>query len=478
MRHGILTIFSLVILSALAACSQTSVSTNSPNTQDLIPVGSDFRDLYLTLGGEAELGPAISSPFTRDNTLCQYTTNVLMCFNRTAISEADRHYVAPIGKQMNIQALGPAVTGAPVIFEGFSEVYHSKFFGQRYVGLPLTGVRYNAEKRRLEQYFEKMGFYTLVDDPQKAVYLLAYGANICRENCALTIPDRSIIGWNKGIEVLRPASVARLGGYGLYGDPASAPFLAKDGNLEQVLDKVVVYVPADNSTTLKLRQAGRILYPIHNEPGPQRYSQKENMIFYVVKGDAGFHVPTAFDQFIATHGGTEISGMPLSDPFEVTVNEQHLARQCFENYCLDYSPNAAENQRVGMTSLGSAYLKSLNRDDLEVFKFNRKSVEFITGEQKPQISNQDTQVIQIMVRTRGKRQPISDIESFVILGLPGGKKVSYNLPPTNPDGLSEVTIQPLSEIANGVIIPYIVCLNVPSDENICANESFLIWNSR
>jgi hypothetical protein len=478
MRRSVWILFSLVILSALAACSHVSNSSNSPSPQGLIPVGSDFRDLYVTLGGEAELGPSISAPFTRNGALCQYTTNVLLCFNRSAISEADRHYVAPIGKQLNIQSLGPVVTGAPVIFEGFSEVYHSKFFGQRYVGLPLTSVRYNAEKRRLEQYFEKMGFYTLVDDPQKTVYLLAYGANICRENCDPVTPDRSIIGWNKGVEVLRPASLARLGGYGLFGEPASAPFLAKDGNLEQVLDKIVVYVPGDNSSTLKLRQAGRILYPIYNEPGPQRYSNKDNMIFYVVKGDAGFHVPTIFDQFIATHGSTEISGMPLSDPFEVTVDNQHLARQCFENYCLDYNPAAVESQRVSLASLGSAYLKSLNRDDLEVFKFSRKTVEFTAGEQYPQVSNEDNQTIQIMVRTRSKRLPISDIDSFVILGLPGGNKVSYNLPPTNLDGLSQVTIEPLSNIGNGVIIPYIVCLNVPSDEHICANESFLIWNSR
>jgi hypothetical protein len=61
--------------------------------------------------------------------------------------------------------------------------------------------------------------------------------------------------------------------------------------------------------------------------------------------------------------------------------------------------------------------------------------------------------------------------------MPDGKKITKNLPPTDKDGLAQVSIPPLSIKENGVIIPYIVCLNVPAQEQICKNESFLVWNT-
>ena len=59
-----------------------------------------------------------------------------------------------------------------------------------------------------------------------------------------------------------------------------------------------------------------------------------------------------------------------------------------------------------------------------------------------------------------------------------GRKYPTIFPPPTATGLAQVTIPPLTDVSNGVIIPYIVCLNVPGDEQICASESFLVWNTR
>ena len=134
--------------------------------------------------------------------------------------------------------------------------------------------------------------------PNIRVHLLAYGSYVCREECSTTpCPDTSIIGWNKGIEVINPASLARLGNYTLFGSPLTNPYIAADGSLEQVLEKVVVYVPKDNPTTLRLRPLALALNLPYSEPGPQRYGTKENMVFYVVKGSLGYHVPVVFRPF-------------------------------------------------------------------------------------------------------------------------------------------------------------------------------------
>lgn len=477
-KNRCLVLLTILLLLALSACGNASSTAVLPTPVGQFPVSSEFRDLYQNLGGEAELGPAISPPFTQKGIVCQYTTQVLLCFNPSTRSEADRLFLAPLGYQLKFPAYSPRQTGELKIFEGFSETYHKKFFGERYVGKPLTGVRYNKDQRRTEQYFENMGLYISSDDPQHKVHLLAYGSYVCRAECSQANPGSAIIGWDKGIEVLNPASVERLGGYAVLGDPLSTPYIGSDGNFEQVLEKAVIYIPAENPTTVRLRRLNVILNLPYNEPGPQRFGQKENVVFYVVKGDLGYHVPIMFDQFIASHGGMEISGQPVSDPVQVTVNGQNLGRQCYQNYCLDYNPAAAPEGRIQLTPLGKQYLSAQKRESSEVFQFSRGSVELTAAEQKPQISNKEPQVIQTLLRTRPSHQPIADIEAFVTLGMPDGTKMSYDLPPTNGDGMAEVTIPPLTKAPNGTIIPYIVCLNVPGNEQICSFDSFLIWNSQ
>lgn len=466
----------ILFLLTMSACSGGSYAAPSPTPVGQVPVSSEFRDLYQNLGGELDLGPAISIPFNQKGIVCQFTTQVLLCFNPAARSEADRLYLAPIGLRLNFPAFSPRQTGDIKIFEEFSETYHKKFFGERYVGKPLTGIRYNLDQRRLEQYFEKMGFFMSIDDPQHTVHLLAYGAYVCREECGQPAVGSAIIGWNKGIEVLNPASLDRLGGYALFDVPLSTPYVGTDGNLEQVLKKVVIYVPADNPSTVRLRPLAVVLNLPYSDPGPQRFDQKENMVFYVVKGDLGYHVPIIFDQFIASHGGTEISGQPISDPYQIMVASQILGRQCYQNYCLDYNPAAPDEQHIQLASLGQLYLTTQKHEAKEIFRFSCETVELTTAEQKPQISNQESQIIQVLLRTRPGHQPIADIESFVTLGLPDGTKLSYDLPLTDSSGLTQVSISPLLKTANGTIIPYIVCLNVPGDEHICKFESFLVWN--
>jgi len=64
----------------------------------------------------------------------------------------------------------------------------------------------------------------------------------------------------------------------------------------------------------------------------------------------------------------------------------------------------------------------------------------------------------------------------VVVELPDGSTYTTVLGPTDANGYAGVEIPPMNAVANGVILPYTVCLNVPSQEPICAVESYLIWN--
>jgi len=473
-----------MLLMVLTACGNSTGSINSAPSPT--PRGGQYlveihlRNLYQDLGGAAELGPAISQARNLANgAVCQYTTNVMLCYNAEAHSETERVYLAPLAKEFTLQAAPANNAPAPAIYEGFAEVYARKFFGERYVGAPLSSAQYNPEKRRVEQYFERMGFYTLIDDPQKNVYLLAYGSYACREECVPNIPNASIIGWNPSIPLLLPKIIDRVGGYGLFGDPISIPYVDKKGRTLQILEKIVVFTTTDNPQVLQMLPLALELNMLLGAPGPQKYGSKDNMVFYVIHDDVGYHVPIMFDQFIARHGGTEISGQPLSDPYELIKNNQRVARQCFKNLCLDYALNGSDDQRVSLVSLGQMFLETQKLSIPQgPFEFSRTTVVLNIAVKKPQLTNQEPQIIQLAVLTRKSRLPIANVNGFVMIGLPNGKKLSYNLPLTNKDGLTQITLTPLSDVANGTIIPYVVCLNVPAEEAICANESFLVWNNR
>jgi hypothetical protein len=467
-----LIMLAMVVVLTLQACGSTAGLGPSPTPFGVYPLSSIFRDLYTKLGGESMLGPAVSPEFPHGEETCQYTEMVLMCFNPQAKVDADRLYLVPIGPVV----VEPVPGETPKIYEAFAQAYHD-LFGARYVGNPLSGVRMNADKRRIEQYFEKMGLYLQIDDPQHVVHLLAYGSVVCQKYCAYR-PDTTsnIPAWNKGVEVPSLPSLIRIGGFDVVGNPVSVPYTAADQNLEQVFEKMLVYIPAENPSTIRLRPLGVLLKMPRTAPGPQVYGEKDGMVFYPVQGNLGYHVPLVFDQFITRHGGTELSGKPISDPLGLTLNGQQGARQCFENYCLEY--DSTRSQPIYLSDLGTQYLQEKVKEENRVFEFSPQTTRLLVSEEQPQISSQEQAVIQVKVYQVKGMLPIKDIESVLILGLPDGKKLALNVPATNQEGTALVTLPAITDAPNGTVIPYAVCLNVPAREQICQSESFLIWNTQ
>jgi len=160
------------------------------------------------------------------------------------------------------------------------------------------------------------------------------------------------------------------------------------------------------------------------------------------------------------------------------VNGAKLPRQCFENYCLEYDTAAPEGKRVHLVALGSQYLKQNVSEDKWVFRFSPQTTLLKIAELHPQISPKEDQVIQVVVYQTNSLQPLSDIDAVLVVALPDGSKVSYNVPSTDLQGAAKVTIPAISNAANGTVVPYVVCLNVSTDTQICQAGSFLIWNAR
>ncbi|MDR3577693.1 MAG: hypothetical protein P4L50_27825 [Anaerolineaceae bacterium] len=465
----------------LSACEASPALSPTPTISGTFDVDPLFKEYYRNLGGQDLLGPAISELIDQNNLQCQYTTNALMCYNALA-TDSDRFYLASLGQKLGVHDDPNAVPPTPDtrivngygIYPDFASLYDT-LDKSGSIGKPLSQVRYNYDQQRVEQYFEKVGFYHRFDDPSGTTRLLPYGAYVCGEDCAYTIaPTDAFIPQRQEISSPFAASLERMGGLQVFGRPLTEPYKAPDGSLEQVYENVVMYTTADDPATLHLRQLPILLDMTTTPPGPKIYGLKENMVFYPVQGDLGYHVPVMFDHFIAEHGGMEISGQPIADP--MMVKGQNVARQCFENYCLDYDPNATADLRTRMAPIGMQYLNKANPATISRVPFAPDNVQLAVDEDSPQITSNDPQTIALTVLQKNGGLPMPDISANVKINLPDGSNQNMSMPPTGADGKTSLTIPAMPNLANGSLVAYEICLNVPVDNPPCISDSYLIWN--
>jgi len=465
----------------LSACTGSLAPARTPTTEGAHTVDPKVRELYDLLGGAEVLGPAISAlqGIPTSSKECQYFEAALLCFDANAPA-AERNTLYPLGKLMN--QIDPAGVVAPgssqfvvdgyEVFAEFVPLYR-KLYEARYVGKPLTNPRYNHIYKRYEQYFENVGFYRRYEDPPGMVHLLAYGATSCDVNCRYRPQDISgAVDRSQNNEQLFFLAINRWGGERDVGQPLSGVFTATDGNQEQIYQTIALYAPAGQIDQARLRPLG-ILLKMPTTP-PEAPKNDTRVVFYPVKDGLGYHVPVEFDQFIATHGGREISGAPISG---LLLNREERAwRQCFENYCLDY-PQDSPNASVRMAPLGLLYAMSDAVDSkvLTSFIYSKKTVSCSLTTERAQVRNDEQQIVQVMVTNQKDGQPLSGFGGTVTVNLPAGTR-TYLLPPTDAQGKSQVTVDAATGAQNSQLIAYEACLNTPSQEKLCYQNAYMIWN--
>jgi len=209
---------------------------------------------------------------------------------------------------------------------------------------------------------------------------------------------------------------------------------------------------------------------------PVAMKSHEQLVFYEIENGLGHNVPRPFDNFIALHGGRDLSGQPISEV--IYLKDQNVYQQCFENYCLDYYPEASPSMRVRMAPLGQEFVKRYPPPEEAQIRniFSPDRISLIIAADKPNINDNENQVIRMLVRQSDTGLPIERVEATIIISTQGLPPSRYFMPPTGPDGMSGVKIPPLPGLANGSRLAYQVCLNLPSETPICAVDSYLIWN--
>lgn len=453
----------LLFVLCLSACSQVTGEITLPvNAPVLDPI---FVAFYNALGGEEVLGQVIAEPSSDGSRRLQFTENALLVYDPNAQA----------GQNWRLEALGTMLVGgalageAPGVAEIFRERY-DRLGGQTMVGMPLTGLRYQPELQRYEQYFENLAFYVAEGDGAEQARSLALGAWKCDYKCRSQAPGSSLVtiypetaepfrGWVNAV------------GAGLTGLPLSPLVTSADGQAEQVFENVVL-VHDNASGEVRLRElperAGLIVqHP--TAPAADPYT-----VFYLVENGLGYNIPQEVLVFIKNHGGFKIIGEPIS---EMEPAERGGFQQCFKYLCLEWDPLLETGSQVKPAALGYAYrrLSPPLRSEKVFGGFNEPHTIIKVWEVSPAISPSQSQEINALVLQNG--YPAAGAALALTVELPDRDALVFNLRPTGSDGQTHQILPPIAA-ANAILIPYRVCPVDPSQASMCVEDSFMIWSER
>lgn len=460
----------LLLTAALVACTGSGAPTES-GSKSLYPLEPIFSEFYEFLGGEARLGPVISPALLDGSVQQQYTRSALLVYDPGA-PPSERYRLAPLGRDLGVwdePLANPNLPGVLfvegyIVYEGFVPLYE-QLGGQRYVGKPLTGVRYLQDQNRVEQYFENLGFYLNLNEREKGVQLMSYGQLACGENCGSPSSPAAIIQIELPYGEPFVSTVARLGD-GFVGTRLAGPYQAAEGGTEVIYENVVLAANADDSSQATPRPVLALLGVAPEEMVPRL--QNPNLIFFGINGELGYNVPIVFSDYIAQHGGFEAFGQPIQ---ELKLQEDGGFTQCFANACLRYH---RADSRVAPLPMGREYKERFFDQPALQAASPADQIQMLLWEDHSQISSSEQQVIHASVYAG--RELLPGMQPYLSITLPGGGTSLYQFPPTDENGHTQLSVPPVTA-QNGTLVAYQVCLEGLDVGKICANESFMIWGN-
>lgn len=524
MHRKINLLFPLVCIPLfLAGCMQESVPL-SPTPAGVYTVDPLFREFYNFLGGQDTLGEVISPIFVHDEITYQFTDAAMMVYDPSATPH-ERFSLGSLGLDMNITQ--PAVpqpdrstaryVNGHIISPEFVALY-DRLGGEQFVGKPLTEMNYNAERKRYEQYFEKVGFYRLEGAPEDSIRLLAYGAWKCDLNCRSAPPLNSVIEiterapkrarketvhrrfflpYQSREDTARKETGITAHAYSLFfpyifhtpsthaafdalaarlavnftGLPLTPVFQLEDGSLVQIFEHVVLTALPEDPEQVSLLPLPEVmgiqtaaLEPANNNP---------LHLFHAVSQGLGYNVPGYFLHYLQLNGGLELSGPPITRFAQIG---DHLFQQCFTNLCLEEDREAAEGLRIRPSRLGQDYkdlfFPSMPGISKEVHQDQELSLQI--WERDEMLPSGESQEIGVGIWVDGL--PGIGLQPFLVVMLPDGNQQEYPMPAAGSDGKTRLSLPPISA-PNGTLIPYQVCVSRLTGEKICVRESFLIWDN-
>lgn len=473
-------------IALFAACNFPGAApTESVQEADPPPSEVDrlFLDLYILLGGSETFGRPISENIWEEPFSCQTMMNARFCYDSSK-EGVDAYFLAPIVRESNLAPppnadlppqQGEKLINGYTILPEFIPLYE-QLYGTVFTGLPLSEARINYEKNRIEQYFENVIFARDLDNETGQPYLLPAGYATCAQHCSTSMNVVLPIPLRNPKSSPFSALLGPVHGED-FGEPLTRPFINQNGQLMQIFEYIAVVSPPNNIEAAQFFALPDEMNMFRMDAIAPNLSGNTAIIFYPTEENGnGYHVPLLFDMFVSQHGGREVSGGPIA---EVAYYDDETIRQCFETYCLDYVEHGT-HQQVKMTPLGAWYLEqemNAGRISSEVLLEDWVTQDDLTiavGEQMEILPPETDQFIIVSIGQKTVDKTISGIGGKVYLTLEDQSVVVFDLPETNPNGVSFVTIPASYATHSGDLLRYELCLHLLSGEEICTIGAYVV----
>lgn len=420
-------------------------------------IAAPFESFWTANGGLATFGPPLEPARLEGSRLRQTFLNAELVLD-PSLPAADRIYLAPLGTQLGlaeppVPASGEAgeryfeVTGHAV-YAGFSQAY-GRLGGETLAGPPIGEVQFR--EGWVLQHFRRLGLARPESSAPSDIRYLAYGL-ASRPDLTVEAPGASVLP--PGIRP-RPfaAMIDRLGTESVIGPPLTNPYLASDGSLEQVYERVVLYSPVDAPAQVRLRGLGIALGPA--DPAVADASAD----FGLYAPQTGHNIAWAFAGFYSSRGGAEVLGLPL----EEAKMAGDVLRQRYENLVLEYHFELPPLLAVQLAPLGREYFRRLPSPVAQ-------DAAGIDPTPPPSQASAPPSAFQIRAQVSLSVLPLGAQQQFTVwVTRPDGAPVSGvtpllavhtargdlfpALPATDEQGVSTATV-PLNEVQPGEIVNF------------------------
>jgi len=494
-------VLSMVVILTAACGAETE--TGLPQLAEGYPVDPEFLGYYNHLNQITPFGQAISPLFSYQNYKYQYIVAGLMVYDQLAPAD-QRFSLAPLGLDMGIRE--PNVEKPPqpdvlyidghVVYQDFVSTFN-RLGGIKVVGRPLTEARYNPSKRRFEQYFENLGFYQIEGDARGEVHLLAYGVWKCDASCRQPPVHNALVILPKRVDVRFLDAVNRLD-IEFTGVPITDAYLAPDGYVEQVFENVVLILDPNYPGRVFLRPVNEKLGILHAPLSPP--SEDPNLYFYPIQENLGYNIPIQFLNYMAMHGGPEVSGPPID---EFTEIDDTTSRQCFTNLCLEKHDDLEEAFSIRPMALGYQYIEIDATSGIPNGPPAQPTPQVQTTPQPQnqplaeqteayqastmvsEISIEVSQISEMVAPNQGQEvtvtvfedgKPVRMVEPDITVTLPDGNKRTHYMNPTRENGQTSYTFAPFNA-PSGTVISYKVCVSAPFEGRFCILDHYIIWTN-
>ena len=204
-------------------------------------------------------------------------------------------------------------------------------------------------------------------------------------------------------------------------------------------------------------------FPIGNNPGCRYYAE------------SGHQVCHAFLDYYESHGGQAVFGLPIT---ELRFENGRMV-QYYQDFRLDWYPEAQDGERIRVASLGADHfdlmgyplslLEPIVPGDLEDYPV--LDIRLSSSVLKPLIGTDETQQVYLVVSDQN-RQPVAGAAALLTITTPDGIQFRM-MPITDGSGVTQIDI-PLQGSLPGsrIALEYTV---VFEDLSALTRDSFYIW---